>query len=662
MSDSAYTHEIVRDCMVQYGRYVLSDRAIPSVFDGLKIGGRRTLWALWKLGATSKKLPIKSAQVVGRLIGEFHPHGDAAAYDALVHMVHLQCPLVHGEGNFGDPDAIPEDSPAAARYTECKLSAFADHLFDDIDVLPMVPNFSETTEEPTLLPARLPLVLLNGCQGIAVGLSTSIPPHNLEEILDATLLLLRDPAATIEDLLGCVKGPDYGQGVLLSKRADLLALYQQGQGRLQFTSQYCIEETERPGIKKLVVTGLAPELKKARLKDTVADLHKKRLLESPLQDETTAKRGLRLTVEYRDAGVLQTRVLPLLESAVSYRWFVLDQQGNPCRSGLAQILQQFLEFRRDIEAAVLKRRRRQLRKDLGTAEAKLAAVRHLDEVVAILQKITDEEAAKTRLCKLLNVEAWQAEVILGSTLRSLMRLHESALMTTVTTVTSRLTEVAQGLGDIDAVVASRLEEMRAFRQPRGTVLRAGRQRDAGTVSKQWVGVGFDGAVDVSLDLPIKSKAQWRYCGFFATDQPFVVVRADNTAVQVQAMYLDRYAAGTTIGASGASHCLVVSPEGHYCCFPTQQRRTTFPVFRGTVMPLLALPLDVRDTVVLVLTTGAVHRVEFADLKVTRPNVQPHRLFRTGTVASAIRVQPGETAYLSTGQELGSAERVKPGSN
>lgn len=658
-TSSQYTHEIVRECMSQYGRYVLSDRAIPSLFDGQKIGGRRTLWALWKVGATSKKLPVKSAQIIGRLIGEFHPHGDAAAYDALVHMVHLHHGLVHGEGNFGNPNSVPEDPAAAARYSECRLSSFADHLFDDISISPMVPNFSETTEEPTLLPARLPIVLLNGCQGIAVGLSTSIPPHNLEEILDATLLLLKNPDSTIDDLLGSIKGPDYGQGVLLSKRSELAELYLQGEGRLHYSSQYSIEDTERKGVKKLVITGWAPELKKAKLKETIAELHRRKLLESPLNDESTEKRGLRLTVEYRDAGVLQTRILPLLDSSATYRWFVLDAEGNACRFGLLQILQQFLDFRRDIETAVLKRQRQQLKKELGTSQAKLAAVQHLDEVVAILQRIANEESARARLCKLLSIEDWQADVILGSTLRSLMKLHEDNIKAAITKTKEELRAVIGDLGNIDAVVGRRLEEMRIFKQPRGTLLRAGKQKDLGEAAKQWIGVGTDGAVDVSLDLPIKSKAQWKYCSFFATDQPFMVVRADNSAAVVQSMYLDRYAAGVTVGASAASHCLVVSTEGHYCCFLTQQRRVSFAVFRGPVLPFLAVALDEVDQVLLVKADGTIHRHAFTDLKVTRPNVQPHRLLRSGAVASILRVRPGEHVYRLDGKELGSAERIKP---
>jgi DNA gyrase/topoisomerase IV subunit A len=655
--ESSVTHEIVRDCLEQYGRYVLSDRAVPSVLDGMKVGGRRTLWALWKLGALAKKIPIKSAQVVGKIIGEYHPHGDSAAYGALVHMVHLRHPLVHGDGNFGDPTTIPEDVFASARYTECKLTAFAERLFDDIDVVPMVPNFSETTEEPPLLPARLPMVLLNGTQGIAVGLSTSIPPHNLGEILDATLLVLRKPTSTLDDLLGVVKGPDYGYGTLTSRRQDLAELYDTGQGRLTFGSQYSIEDTDHRGVKKLVITGLAPEVKKNKLRDTVQDLHKRRLLESPLTDESTAKTGLRLTVEYRDAGILQARVLPLLESAVQYRWYCLDQDGTVRKFTLLQILQQFVQFRRDIETLVLKRRRKQLKHDLGVAEAKLAATQRLPEVVKILQAQQDEPEAKAALCRLLSIEEWQADVILGATVRSLARYGADAIKATVTKLRGNLATVQGQLQDIDGVVAMRLEEMRQYNTPRGTALRT-RTKDLGDSAKQWCGVLPDGTVDVSIDLPTRSKAQWRYCGFFAADK-FVVVKANNAAAVVAPMYLDRYQAGPTVGATAAQYCLVADQDGRYCCFETDQRRATFPVFRGQGKPLVVAGLNPGDRLLVVEQDGTVRWRDFTDIKVTRPNVQPHRLLRSGQILTVVQVPRDTTVMLTTGEELGSAEQIDP---
>ncbi len=654
--ESSVTHKIVRDCLEQYGRYVLSDRAIPAL-DGMKTGGRRTLWAMWKLGALSKKIPMKSAQVVGSIIGLYHPHGDSAAYGALVHMVHLRHPLVHGEGNFGDPLTIPEDAFASSRYTECKLTTFAERMFDDIDVMPMVPNFSETTEEPPLLPARLPMVLLNGTQGIAVGLSTSIPPHNLGEILDATLLVLRKPDSTLDDLLGIVRGPDYGYGVLTSRRQDLADLYDQGQGRCTFGSQYSIEDTDHRGVKKLVITGLAPEVKKTKLRDTIQDLHKRRLLESPLTDESTAKTGLRLTVEYRDAGILQARVLPLLESAVQYRWYCLDQDGTVRKFTLLQILQQFVQFRRDIETAVLKRRRKQMRHDLGVAEAKYAATQRLPEVVKILQGQADETAAKQALCHLLAIEDWQADVILGTTVRSLARYGAAAIEATATKIKGDLSGVQGQLQNIDQVVATRLEEMRQFSTPRGTALRT-RTKELGDSAKQWCGVLPDGTVDVSIDLPVKSKAQWRYCGFFAADK-FVVVRQDNTASVVAPMYLDRYQAGPTVGATAAQYCLVADQDGRYCCFETDQRRTTFPVFRGQGKPLVAAGLNPGDRLLVVEQDGTVRWREFSDIKVTRPNVQPHRLLRSGQIRTVVQVPKGTVVMLTSGEELGSAEQIDP---
>ena len=296
---SKVTSRIVIDNLREYGFYTLEDRALADARDGLKPVQRRLLWSLHKLKRHSKAIPVKCATVVGDTMGCYHPHGDAAIYGALVTLSWLRKPLVQQHGNFGDRSSLLEAPPADHRYTETQLTEFADRSFDDIAIMPMVKSFTEEHDEPFLLPTRAPLLVVHGCVGVALGLATHIPPHNLTEALTAALEVLENPDCTTDDLLKYIKGPDYGSGVLLSKKADLRTLYETGRGRLQFACSYHFEDGPS-GNQRLVITGLNPGFKAGKLEEVTGELFAAKLLDSAANDEGSLEAGTKIVVEFSD--------------------------------------------------------------------------------------------------------------------------------------------------------------------------------------------------------------------------------------------------------------------------------------------------------------------------------------------------------------------------
>lgn len=660
--DEAATNEIVRDCMISYGTYVLEDRAVPDIRDGLKPSQRRLLWSMYQMGLQPNKPSVKSARVVGRCIGMYHPHGDAAIYDTLVNLTRLRHPLVHGDGNFGNRDILIETKPAQHRYTECRLLPLAAACFDEIHVAEQQANYDDSTEEPIRLPVPVPLALVNGCSGIAVGLTTHIPPHNLGEVLDALLHLLDEPGATTDDLLRFIKGPDYGTGVLLSNKADLLEMYETGQGKLQLRSTY---EAEQHGKQqKLVITGLAPGIQKKKFYDTCTELYRKKLIESPVTDESTLDRRrkkfhYRDTIQYRDPQIVRDRLLPLLEKTTTYQWYCLDQQKLPRRYTLLELLHEFLDYRREIETAVLQDRKQKLQRRLGIVSAKYRAVKKIDEVVEILKTAETPEVAVKLLMKQLKLkEDWQAEAVLEAPLRSLMALQAPDLKQQGQKLRGEIRGVQEKLSDIDSVVRQQLTDVRKYATPRGTRLR-GAAKDFGEDHHYWVGITQEGKIEVSLDLPTKSRAAWNYCSFFQTDGEFVVVHDTNRAQIVHVSYLDRYEPqGKVVGAVPLANCCVVTNRGRYVAFKTQQKRRSFPVFKdlGDDTIVAAIGFDSQTRIALWLDDGQLV-LRSTGVSTTRPNVKARKLrLKTGVTAGWSH-PAGVVLVDLVGQELGEPERL-----
>jgi len=654
------THEIVRDCMISYGTYVLEDRAVPDVRDGLKPSQRRLLWSMHQMGLQPSKASVKSARVVGRCMGMYHPHGDAAIYDTLVNMTRSRHPLVQGDGNFGNREGLVETKAAQHRYTECKLLPLAAACFDDIHVASMQPNYDDSTEEPIRLPVPVPLLLVNGASGVAVGLATHIPPHNLGEVLDALLHLLDEPDATTDDLLQFIKGPDYGAGVLVSNKAELLEMYETGQGKLQLRSNY---EVEQQGKKqKLVITGLAPGIQKKKFYDTCVDLYRKKFIESPVTDESTLDRkrkrfNYRDTVQYRDPQIVRDRLLPLLETTITYRWYCLDQNKLPRRYTLLEVLHEFLDYRREVETEVLQHRQQKLFRRYGTVQAKYRASQKIDEVAAILKTAQDNKEAVDRLMELLRLRFdWQAEAVLEAPIRSLMRLQADDLKRQGKQLKQELADVKLKLEDIDSVVRAQLEDARKFATPRGTKLR-NQSKDFGEDQTYWVGVTPEGKIDVSLDLPLKSKAAWSYQSFFQTDGEFVVVDNTNRACLVHVSYLDKYEPrGTVVGCTSLANCCVVTNSGRYVAFKTKQKRRTFPVIKdlGEDVIVAAVGFDGQTKVALLLEDQQL--ITRSAVATTRPNVKAKKFRLASEVTAAWSWPEGFTLADASG-ELGEPDQL-----
>ncbi|MBL7066674.1 MAG: DNA gyrase subunit A, partial [Candidatus Marinimicrobia bacterium] len=293
--------EEMRDSYLDYSMSVIVSRALPDVRDGLKPVHRRILYGMSDLGLTYNRPTKKCARIVGEVMGKYHPHGDAAVYDSLVRMAQefsLRYPLVDGQGNFGSIDG---DNAAAMRYTEARMSRISSELMKDIDkeTVRFAPNFDDSLKEPMVLPTAIPLLLVNGASGIAVGMATNIPPHNLTEIANAIVYLVENPEATIQDLMEIVKGPDFPTRAMILGREGIKSAYETGKGIIKIRAQAFVE-TAKVGNDSIIITEIPYQVNKARLIEKIADLVRDKIVEgiSDIRDESD-KEGIRVVIEFK---------------------------------------------------------------------------------------------------------------------------------------------------------------------------------------------------------------------------------------------------------------------------------------------------------------------------------------------------------------------------
>jgi len=412
---------------LEYSMYVILDRALPHVGDGLKPVQRRIIYAMSELGLAATAKHKKSARTVGDVIGKFHPHGDSACYEALVLMAQpfsYRYPVVDGQGNFGSPD--DPKSFAAMRYTESKLTRYAEVLLSEVGegTVDWVPNFDGTLDEPALLPARLPNVLLNGATGIAVGMATDIPPHNLREVAAACVRLLDEPKATLEQLLEHVQGPDFPTGAeIVSPREDLRRIYESGNGTFRARARYEIEDGE------IVVTELPYQVSGSKvLEQIAAQMRAKKLpMIEDLRDESDHEHPTRLIITPRSNRVDSAQVMDHLFATTdferSYRvnLNVIGRDGRPRVLGLKALLEEWLAFRVDTVHRRLSHRLQKVEARLHILDGLLVAYLNLDEVIRIVRY---EDEPKAALMKRFELSEAQAEAILETKLRHLARLEE----------------------------------------------------------------------------------------------------------------------------------------------------------------------------------------------------------------------------------------------
>ncbi|QCD89628.1 DNA gyrase subunit A [Vigna unguiculata] len=426
-------HKEATEAYMAYAMSVLLGRALPDVRDGLKPVHRRILFAMHELGLSSKKPFKKCARVVGEVLGKFHPHGDTAVYDSLVRMAQdfsLRSPLIQGHGNFGSIDADP---PAAMRYTECRLDDLTEALLlADLeqDTVDFVPNFDNSQKEPSLLPARLPTLLLNGSSGIAVGMATNIPPHNLGEVVDVLCVLIHNPEATLQELLEYMPGPDFPTGGLIMGNLGILEAYRTGRGRVVIRGKTDIElldsKTKRTAI---IIKEIPYQTNKASLVEKIAELVENKSLDgiSDIRDESD-RSGMRIVIELKrgsDPSIVLNNLYRLtsLQSTFSCN-MVGILNGQPKQMGLKELLQAFLDFRCSVveRRALFKLSQARGRKHI--VEGILIGFDNLDEVICIIREASSNSAAAVGLRNAFGLSEKQAEALLDISLRRLT-LRES---------------------------------------------------------------------------------------------------------------------------------------------------------------------------------------------------------------------------------------------
>ncbi len=470
--DQSITTEM-RTSYLDYAMSVITARALPDVRDGLKPVHRRILYAMREIGLTPTAKFRKSATVVGDVLGKYHPHGDIAIYDSMTKMAQefsFRYPLVLGQGNFGSIDG---DSPAAMRYTEAKMSRLADELLKDLekDTVSWSPNYDATREEPNVLPAAVPNLLLNGTLGIAVGMATNIPPHNLRETIDATVHLIENPEATTDDLLQFVKGPDFPMGGIAFNQADIKHAYTNGKGPVVVRGEAEIVDDGKKDT-KIIITSVPYRVNKAELIIRIAELVQDKKLEGirDLRDESAGdaegRPDIRIVVELKGTAHPQAVLNNLykfteLESAFHYNMLALVD-GVPQTMSLKGMLENFIEHRRVV---VKKRTEFDLRKAEEREHILLGlskALDHIDEVIAIIKKAPDVPSANTSLQKKFGFSEIQAAAILEMRLSKLAGLERQKIedeLSEVQALINTLKEILSSAKKILAVVKKELVEI-----------------------------------------------------------------------------------------------------------------------------------------------------------------------------------------------------------
>ena len=423
-----YLEEEMKNSYLNYAMSVIVGRALPDVRDGLKPVQRRILYAMRELGLVHNKPHKKSARVTGETLGKYHPHGDMAVYDAMVRMAQdfsLRYPLIDGQGNFGSVDGDP---PAAQRYTEVRLSPIAEELLQDLDkeTVDFVPNFDNSLKEPSILPAKLPNLLLNGSAGIAVGMATNIPPHNLRELVDGLIKMIENPQISLDELLEVIKGPDFPTGGSILGKEGIKKAYEEGKGKIILRGRVALENTDRS--ENIVITELPYQVNKAKLVEEIAELAQNDRIRGikSVRDESD-KGGIRVVIELSrgaptDVVLNQLYKYTPLQTTFGIILLALAD-GKPQLLSLPQAMRLYLDHRREV---VTRRTKFDLTKEERKAlilEGFRKALSNLNEVIRVIRSSSSPQEATKSLIKLLEISEDQARAILEMRLERLTRLE-----------------------------------------------------------------------------------------------------------------------------------------------------------------------------------------------------------------------------------------------
>ncbi|MXV63389.1 DNA gyrase subunit A [Natronorubrum sp. JWXQ-INN-674] len=453
---------------IDYAMSVIAGRALPDVRDGLKPVHRRILYAMHEMGVSSGSSHRKSSSIVGETMGDYHPHGDSAIYDTLVRMAQdfsMRYPLVDGQGNFGSMDGDPA---AAPRYTEARMAPVSEELLEDIDkdTVDFSANYDDRLQEPDVLPSAFPNLLVNGSSGIAVGMSTNIPPHNLGEVIDATIELIDNPDATVEDLMDHVKGPDFPTGANIVGRDAIYSAYKTGRGRIRVRAEFEVEEWKNDR-ERIVITELPYQANKARMVERIADDVNEGTIEgiSDLRDESD-RDGVRIVVECKRGANVEVVKNKLLENHLEKTFGVINLalvDGQPRVLSLRETLEEYVAHRREVV-------RRRSEYDLEEAEdrahileGRLTAVENADDVVELIRNSEDRSAAREALQEAYDFSEAQSEHIVRMQLGSLTSMEAAEIEDEYEEVQAeieRLTSILESEQELLAVIKDELREIR----------------------------------------------------------------------------------------------------------------------------------------------------------------------------------------------------------
>ncbi len=468
----------MKEAYLQYSMSVIVGRALPDVRDGLKPVHRRVLFAMNDLNNTFDKPYKKSARVVGDVIGKYHPHGDMAVYDTMVRMAQdfsLRFPLIDGQGNFGSIDG---DSPAAPRYTEVRMTQLAQELLEDIDkeTVPFGPNYDDSLLIPLVLPAKFPNLLVNGSSGIAVGMATNIPPHNLGEVIDGCIALIKDPSLGLDQLIELIPGPDFPTAGTIAGRQGIVSAYKTGRGIISLKAVSEIIPVKNR--EEIVITEIPYQVNKARLIESIADLVREKKVEgiSDIRDESS-REGMRIviTLKVGESGqVILNRLYKFTQLQVSYGiiMLALDSRNQPYTFNLKEVLESFIEHRKDV---VTKRCIFDLKKAEARAhilEGLKKALDQIDAVITAIRSSKETAIAKVKLIEEFSFSEKQAQAILEMRLQRLTGLERQKILDELSQIMEHIAWLKKVLGDVQEIykiIVSELEDIKGrYNNPRRT--------------------------------------------------------------------------------------------------------------------------------------------------------------------------------------------------
>ena len=646
---------------IEYAMSVIVGRALPDVRDGLKPVHRRILYTMYESGLTSDKPFKKSATCVGDVLGKYHPHGDASVYDAMVRLAQdfsMRYLLVDGHGNFGSVDGDP---PAAYRYTEARLSKISNEMLRDIDkeTVDWDPNFDESRKEPRVLPSRFPNLLVNGSSGIAVGMATNIPPHNLTEVINACICVLDDPEATMADLMECVTGPDFPTGGIIMGRSGIRAAYATGRGKIVVRARTEFEEFNN-GRTRIIVTELPYQVNKRQLIKNIADQVKDKRLEgiSDLRDETD-RNGMRMVIELKKDANPQVVLNNLFKQTALQSSFgvimlaLVDNQKQPRILSLRQILDEYLAYQMEV---LTRRTQYDLRKAQERAhllEGLLIAQDNIDEVIHIIRSSYDD--AKTNLMNRFNLDDVQAQAICDMRLISLQGLNREKLEAEYKELEGKIAYYQELLTDeskMRGVLRQELVELRdKFGDKRKTEIQ-----------------------DIEDELDIEDLIEEETCAFTLSNHGYMKRMPVDTyrtqsrggrGVNAQNLKEEDYVKSLTI-ASTHDHMLFFTDLGRVHHRKGYQIPEAGRTARGTAI-VNVLPLEPGESVTALVTTrefddneflvmvtrnGTVKRLPFPALKTNRKTgIRAITLDENDHLINVIRTNGNDNILLATAQGM-----------